>query len=173
MNQHSIANIKASIIACAMALPISACQSESDQSNTNDTTSTDLSVIAAAPMATNSLTGTQSPHGLTSAVPAVLAYLDVIKQLSDESEKERLSRYFVTEAHSADEDESIWMLIESMEQKAHLNASEALTLKLAWLEKTSPNEQSFLEQSQALIDTYGRSEDTPAPVTPSPATGFY
>ncbi|WP_444929571.1 hypothetical protein ACJJIF_17485 [Microbulbifer sp. SSSA002] len=78
--------------------------------------------------------------------PRVQAYLD------RESVKQALKDYFAGLGEFSAEE--AWDTIEKIEREARVSASEALSMKLAWLEKNTPDRTEFIRRAEALFNVY-------------------
>ncbi|MFI2813061.1 MULTISPECIES: hypothetical protein [Microbulbifer] len=79
--------------------------------------------------------------------PRVEAYLE------REEDKRALKAYFAGSA-TAPGDEEAWALIERIESEGRVIAFEALTLKLAWLERNSTGKEEFDQAAAGLMAQY-------------------
>lgn len=78
--------------------------------------------------------------------PRVKAYLD------QEQAKQALKDYFANLGNLSSE--QAWDAIEQVENENRVTGYEALSLKLAWLEKNSINEADFKQRAEALFNIY-------------------
>ncbi|BBM00740.1 hypothetical protein [Microbulbifer sp. GL-2] len=78
--------------------------------------------------------------------PRVKAYLD------QEQAKQALKDYFADLGNLSSE--QAWDAIEQVENENRVTGYEALSLKLAWLEKNSINEADFKQRAEALFNIY-------------------
>lgn len=85
---------------------------------------------------------------------AMLAHPRVQDWLQREEDKHRLENYFKAERPGEEESQAVWELIETLERESRVMATEALAMKLAWLEKNASNELEFRERADALIGQY-------------------
>ncbi|WP_444945751.1 hypothetical protein ACJJIP_18110 [Microbulbifer sp. VTAC004] len=78
--------------------------------------------------------------------PRVKAYLD------QEKAKKALQNYFANLGNLSSEE--AWDTIEQVESEKRVTGYEALSLKLAWLEKNSINEAEFKRRAEELFNIY-------------------
>lgn len=78
--------------------------------------------------------------------PRVKAYFE------KESQKQQLKDYF--DNPSGHDPQAIYSLIEKIEAEGRMVAFEALSLKLAWLEKNTTDADEFKTKSEAIINQY-------------------
>ncbi|MFA0810530.1 hypothetical protein [Microbulbifer epialgicus] len=78
--------------------------------------------------------------------PRVKAYLD------QEQLKQALQDYFADLGNLSSEE--AWSAIEKVERENRVTGYEALSLKLAWLEKNSINETEFKQRAEELFNNY-------------------
>lgn len=91
--------------------------------------------------------------------------------LKKEEEKKRLQHYF--ENPTGENPQAIFELIEKIEQEGRVVGFEALSLKLAWLELNTTDEQDFQTKSEHIIEEYRKkAADSKAAHQPSSIPGF-
>ncbi|AWF79835.1 hypothetical protein BTJ40_02830 [Microbulbifer sp. A4B17] len=78
--------------------------------------------------------------------PRVKAYLD------RENIKQALKDYFADLGNLSGEE--AWDAIEKIEREARITGYEALSMKLAWLEKNSLNQAEFTQRAEELFNAY-------------------
>jgi len=83
--------------------------------------------------------------------PKVLAYLQ------KEQDKKRIQEYFANP--TGHDPQAIYALIEKIESQGRVVAFEALSMKLAWLEKNT-TESEFKQKREALVADYRKKAET-------------
>lgn len=94
---------------------------------------------------------TQPPQD--QAVEALLEHPRVQEYLAEETDKRALQDYFAGGDGAISDDEA-WALIERIERESRVLAFEALTLKLAWLDRNSDNKDDYDQRSAEILAQY-------------------
>ncbi|WP_145924336.1 hypothetical protein [Microbulbifer aggregans] len=87
------------------------------------------------------------------AVEALLEHPRVQEYLAEETDKRALQDYFAGGDGEISDDEA-WALIERIEHEGRVLAFEALTLKLAWLDRNSDNKDDYDQRSAEILAQY-------------------
>ena len=99
---------------------------------------------------------TQAPND--NEKQALLANPKVKAYLAKEDRKQELKDYFDNPA--GHDPEAIYQLIEHIENEGRMVAFEALSLKLAWLEKNTNDPEEFKTKSERIINEYKQKSQT-------------
>ncbi|NVK37039.1 MAG: hypothetical protein HWE18_03860 [Gammaproteobacteria bacterium] len=81
-----------------------------------------------------------------------LEHPNVKAYFARQEQKQTIKEYFDNPA--GHDPQAIYELIEKIESEGRMVAFEALSLKLAWLEKNTTDKATFQAKSQAIIDAY-------------------